>query len=148
MAVPARDLGEPAAVPERELADKVADSQARLVAEARARLGGYLQEESDKLDRWRADAELSFDERIKKLGREANERSKQAKLAQGLDEKLALQREAAELKREADGLKRAYYQRLDEIDAEREKLLNEIAGKLDLTPSLEPLFTIRWTVAA
>lgn len=148
MAVPASVVGDAPGAPETELAAKVEASTTRLVTEARTRLGGYLQEESDKLDRWRADAELSFDERIKKLGRDSNERSKQAKLAQGLDEKLALQREAAELKREADALKRAYYQRLDEIDAEREKLLNEIASKLDLTPALTPLFTIRWTIAA
>lgn len=148
MSVPARATGNTSDAPERALAESVSGKEARLVSEARERLGGYLQDESDKLDRWRADAELSFDERIKKLGREANEKSKQAKLAQGLDEKLALQREAAELKREADGLKRAYYQRLEEIDAEREKLLNEIASKLDLTPTLEPVFTIRWTIEA
>ncbi len=57
-----------------------------------------------------------------------------------------LQREAAALKREADGLKKAYYERLAEIDAEREKLLDEVAARLNLAPSLEPLFTIRWTV--
>lgn len=91
---------------------------------------------------------MSFDERIKKLQKDANEKTKLSKLASGLDEKLALQREAAALKREADALKKAYYQRLAEIDAEREPSLDEVAAKLDLIPSLEPLFTIRWTFTA
>lgn len=148
MMAPAREAGSADGAPEAVLADAVATHEARVSAEAKVRLGGYLEDETEKLDRWRADAEVSFDERIRKLQKEANEKTKQSKLASGLDEKLALQREAAALKREADALKRAYYERLAEIDAEREKLLDEVAAKLDLIPSLEPLFTIRWTVNA
>lgn len=148
MMAPARETGAASGAPEAVLTDAVVQAEARVSAEAKVRLGGYLEDETEKLDRWRADAEVSFDERIRKLQKEANEKTKLSKLASGLDEKLALQREAAALKREADALKKAYYERLAEIDAEREKLLDEIAAKLDLIPSLEPLFTIRWTVMA
>lgn len=148
MMAPARETGAASGAPETVLTDAVVQAEARVSAEAKVRLGGYLEDETEKLDRWRADAEVSFDERIRKLQKDANEKTKLSKLASGLDEKLALQREAAALKREADALKKAYYERLAEIDAEREKLLDEIAAKLDLIPSLEPLFTIRWTVMA
>lgn len=148
MMAPARETGAVSGAPEAVLTDAVVRAEARVSAEAKVRLGGYLEDETEKLDRWRADAEVSFDERIRKLQKDANEKTKLSKLASGLDEKLALQREAAALKREADALKKAYYERLAEIDAEREKLLDEIAAKLDLIPSLEPLFTIRWTVMA
>lgn len=146
MLAPARDKGPAERPPAAALAEIVDQAATQVTTEAKARLGGYLEEETEKLDRWRADAEVSFDERIKKLQKEANEKTKQSKLASGLDEKLALQREAAALKREADALKKAYYERLAEIDAERERLLDEVAARLDLIPSLEPLFTIRWSV--
>jgi hypothetical protein len=51
------------------------------------------------------------------------------------------------LKRQADELQHQLYSRLKEIDEERERMLDDIAEKLSLTPEMTTLFTIRWSLA-
>ena len=53
----------------------------------------------------------------------------------------------AALKRQADDLQHQLYTRLREIDVERERMLDDIAEKLSLTPDSTTLFTIRWSLA-
>ena len=90
---------------------------------------------------------MSFDQQIKALTKEANEKKKLARATLGLDEKLALQREAKALQRQVDDLQHQLYTRLREIDEERERMLDEIAEQLNLTPEMTTLFTIKWSLA-
>lgn len=129
------------------LAKLVNDRQAAIVQQAQTRLGVFLEEEEERLDNWRDDARVSFDAQIKALAREAREKTKLSRAVQNLQEKVELQRGANALKRQADDLNHQLYARLREIDVERERMLDEIAEKLNLTPTLTPLFTIRWDIA-
>jgi superfamily II DNA or RNA helicase len=147
MQVPARLDGSASETPPEALQKMLEDMQTGVVQQSQERLGGFLEEEEDRLENWREDAKVSFEARIKTLEKEAREKTKQSRAVQNLQEKVSLQREAGSLKREADNLKQAYFERLREIDAERERMLDEIAEKLNLTPTLTPLFTIRWTIA-
>ena len=79
--------------------------------------------------------------------KEAKERTKLSRAAQSLQEKVELQKEGAALKRHADDLQHQLYTRLREIDVERERMLDDIAEKLSLTPDSTTLFTIRWSLA-
>ena len=148
MLVPAQtgDEAPTSAVPEA-LAVLVGERQTAIVQQAQTRLGDFLEEEEGRLDNWRDDARVSFDAQIKALAKEAKEKTKLSRAVQGLQEKVELQREANVLKRQADDLNHQLYTRLREIDAERERMLDEIAEKLNLTPTLTPLFTIRWDIA-
>ncbi|SEP50221.1 Helicase conserved C-terminal domain-containing protein [Rhodospirillales bacterium URHD0017] len=130
------------------LAKLVNDRQTAIVQLAQSRLGDFLEEEEERLDNWRDDVRVSFDAQIKALAKEAKEKAKLSRAVQGLQEKVELQREANALKRQADDLNHQLYTRLREIDAERERMLDEIVEKLSLTPTLTPLFTIRWDVSA
>jgi superfamily II DNA or RNA helicase len=136
--------GEP---PTTQLQDVMAERQTALVAQAQTRLGTFLEEEEERLDNWREDARVSYDTQIKTLTKEAKERTKLSRAAQSLQEKVALQKEGAALKRQADDLQHQLYTRLREIDAERERMLDDIAEKLSLTPESTTLFTIRWSLA-
>jgi ERCC4-related helicase len=147
MLVPAHVGVEPAATAPEGLAKLVSDRQAAIVQQAQTRLGDFLAEEEERLDNWRDDARVSFDAQIKALGKEAKEKTKLSRAVQGLQEKVELQREANALKRQADDLNHQLYTRLREIDAERERMLDAIAEKLNLAPTLTPLFTIRWDIA-
>jgi len=133
--------------PER-LRSLVQEAQTEMVATAQARLGDFLNEEEERLDHWRDDARVSFETQIKTLQKEAREKAKLARANPNLQEKVALQREQASLKRQADDLNHQLYTRLREIDDEREHMLDEIAEKLNLTPKLTPLFTARWSLGA
>lgn len=134
------------AAPEAALSKMLEDGQTEIVGRAQERLGDFLNEEEERLDNWRDDARVSYDQQIKGLTKEANEKKKAARAVQNLQEKVKLQREASALKRQADDLQHQLYTRLKEIDDERERMLDEIAEKLNLTPAMTTLFTIRWSL--
>ena len=147
MSVPASVTGDAnGAVPEGDLSKLLEDGQTEIVGRAQERLSDFLNEEEERLDNWRDDARVSYDQQIKTLTKEANEKKKLARAVQNLQEKVELQREASALKRQADDLQHQLYTRLKEIDDERERMLDEIADKLSLTPEMTTLFTIRWTL--
>ena len=148
MSVPASVTGDASGVaPEGDLSKLLEDGQTEIVGRAQERLGDFLNEEEERLDNWRDDARVSYDQQIKALTKEANEKKKLARAVQNLQEKVELQREASALKRQADDLQHQLYTRLKEIDDERERMLDEIADKLSLTPEMTTLFTIRWSLA-
>lgn len=148
MLVPARIDGRALSSPAPDaLAKLVSDRQTAIVQQAQTRLGDFLEEEEERLDNWRDDARVSFDAQIKALTKEAKEKTKLSRAAPSLQEKVELQREGNTLKRQADDLNHQLYTRLRDIDVERERMLDEIAEKLNLTPTLTPLFTIRWDIA-
>ncbi len=147
MQLPATVTGDaPGAAPDAGLATVLEDRQTALVAHAQERLGSFLEEEEERLDNWREDARVSYDAQIKTLTRDAKEKTKLSRAVQNLQEKVELQREASALKRQADDLHHQLYTRLKEIDDERERMLDDIADKLSLTPEMTTLFTIRWSM--
>ena len=135
------------AAPEAALSKMLEDGQSEIVGRAQERLGDFLNEEEERLDNWRDDARVSYDQQIKGLTKAANEKKKAARAVQNLQEKVELQREASLLKRQADDLQHQLYTRLNEINEERERMLDEITEKLNLTPEMTTLFTIRWSLA-
>ncbi|MER8392950.1 SNF2-related protein [Mesorhizobium sp. M1340] len=148
LTVPATVIGATVGTaPETDLTKVLEASRTEVVGRAQQRLGEFLNEEEERLDSWRDDARVSYDQQIKALTKEANEKKKVARAVQNLQEKVELQREASALKRRADDLQHQLYTRLKEIDEERERMLDEIAEKLSLTPEMTTLFTIRWSLA-
>lgn len=145
--VPAQETGAATgAVPDDHLSGVMDARQTAVVARAQERLGEFLNEEEERLDAWRDDAKVLFDQQIKALSKEANEKKKLARATAALESKLALQREAKQIQRQVDDLQHQLYTRLREIDEERERMLDEIADQLNLTPALSTLFTIRWSL--
>jgi superfamily II DNA or RNA helicase len=148
LTVPATFVGAvTTAAPEDRLTTVLEDSKTEIVGRAQQRLGEFLNEEEERLDNWRDDARVSYDQQIKTLTKEANEKKKLARGVQNLQEKVEFQREASALKRRADDLQHQLYTRLKEIDDERERMLDEIADKLNLTPEMTNMFTVRWSLA-
>lgn len=145
--LPVRDVMSLSAGAPRERLAAIADErQVELVGLAQERLGDFLNEEEERLDAWRDDARVAFDQQIKEFGRQANEKNKLARATTQLAAKLELQREAKALKRQVDELQHQLYTRLKEIDDEREAMLDAIEAQLNLTPQVEHLFTIQWSL--
>lgn len=145
--IPARVLDNvPSNAPDELLASFTEAKQTALVGQAQTRLSEFLNEEEDRLDAWRNDARVAYDQQIKELTRLANEKNKLARATTALEAKLALQRESKALKRQVDDLQHQLYTRLREIDNEREAMLDAIAEQLNLTPQVEHLFTLRWSL--
>jgi superfamily II DNA or RNA helicase len=133
--------------PEIQLTEAVEAAQTEIIGRAQERLGDFLNEEEERLDNWREDAKVSYEQQIKALTKDANEKKKLSRAVQSLQEKVALQREASALKKQADDLQHQLYTRLNEINEERERMLDDIAEKLSLTPEVTTLFTIQWSLA-
>ncbi|MCA3642820.1 MAG: DEAD/DEAH box helicase [Methylobacterium sp.] len=145
--VPAEEAGDVTGeIPEAHLAGVMDARQIAVIAHAQERLSSFLNEEEERLDAWRDDAKVSFDQQIKALTKEANEKKKLARATPSLEAKLELQREAKQIQRQVDDLQHQLYTRLREIDDERERMLDQIAAQLNLTPTLSTLFTIRWSL--
>lgn len=148
LGVPAKVIDQaPTGAPDADLAAVLETGQTEIVGRAQERLGDFLNEEEERLDNWRDDAKVTFEQRIKALNKEVSEKKKAARAVQNLQEKVELQREASALKRQADDLQHQLFTRLKDIDDERERMLDEIAEKLNLTPKMTTLFTIRWSLA-
>ena len=105
----------------------------------------YLNEESDKLDRWADESEIAFNAEIKELRKQANEFDKQSRSPSLLlHEKLTLKRKASHLKGEATKKKAEYFQEQERIQAERMKILDLIESQLAMQHTVTDLFTISW----
>ena len=62
----------------------IADAQTALVGAAQSRLGEFLDEEEIRLAHWQEDARVSFETKIKALGKEAKEKDKLARASVNL----------------------------------------------------------------
>ena len=147
LSVPASVVGAASGdYPAAQMTGAIDNAQTEIMGKAQERLGEFLNDEEERLDNWRDDAKVSYEQQIKALSKEANEKKKSARACQNLQEKIELQREAAALKRQADDLNHQLYTRLKEIDEERESMLEDVLEKLKLTPEMTTLFTIQWSL--
>ena len=145
--VPVHDVAElHGAAPETALNAAVLHRQASITQAAQARLGSFLDEETERLDGWANDARVSYDQEMRALKKEADEKKKLVRATADLAAKVDLQRQVKALLARVDDLQHQLYTRLKEIGAERDAMLDEIAEKLALTPEQTCLFTIRWTL--
>jgi len=63
-----------------------------------------------------------------------------------LEDKLTGQKQVKALEAHRNTKRRALFDAQDEIDAQRERLIAEIEGKLQQRTSLSELFAVRWSL--
>lgn len=122
--------------------------QADRLAQAETDNTKWLGEEQDKLDRYAEDLENATDEQIKRLSKEVKDRRKSLRINGSLSaqEKIDETRAIKKLEGQIDDLKFETYQRKKAIRKEVEDMLDEIQASLVLKPTLEPIFTLRWSL--
>jgi len=69
-----------------------------------------------------------------------------ASTAPTLDEKLHWQRQQRELEQRRTKLRRELFDRQDEVDAGRSRLIEELEAQLIQESHVAPLFTIQWAL--
>ncbi len=136
--------------PEEALASTESDEKARLVSEAKEQNAIWLDAETDKLDAFADDLEAAADAEIKQLDDEIKAARKALRGNAGLamDDKLKEKRRIQRLEDKRDEMKLETFQRRKKIRDEVNDMLDDIAQSLETEPVLEPLFTLRWEVAA
>jgi|SRR5680860_229318 len=110
--------------------------------------GQWLEQEEERLDAYAQDLETEIDARIGDIEDEIRELKKQRR-GPGLtmDEKLNLSRSIKRHEGERDDLVLSKHERRRDIRKQVEEMLDEVADSLNRKPDIQPIFTIRWSVA-
>ena len=127
----------------RSILDK---KQMALLEEIRVRNGAFIQEESEKIERWAEDQTFAAEQELKDIKKAIRDKTSLARMVTEPEKQLAIQSELNALQRQLK-LKRAHLFRLeDEIEEMRDRLIEQIEKSLNQKVQEEDLFTIHWTI--
>jgi chromosome segregation ATPase len=115
-----------------------------LLREINQRNLGYFQQEVEKLDAWADDLKLGLEQEIKEIDKEVKEIRRTAATAPTLDEKLHWQKRQRELEAKRSKLRRELFDRQDEIESQRNALIEQLEQQLRQQVNEHVLFTIEW----
>lgn len=136
-----------AGVPELLSASVVQAAQTQL-GEVKARNQAYFGEAMDKLDGRATDLKNGLEHAIKELDREIRELRRQARAAADLEAKLELHQQINVLERKRNAQRRDLFAQQDAIDQDKERLIDEVQGRLDFRIEQSCLFRLRWSIAS
>ncbi len=130
--------------------NEFADYQAQVIDEqtlqTEAELDNYLEQESDKLERWANDRRKVLMETVDELAEDIHQLKKTSRQLASTAEKIQAKKELRKLERKRDDALHEYHESRKVIEQEEDRLLDEVAEKLELTCEVRNLFTIRWTL--
>jgi ERCC4-related helicase len=105
---------------------------------------GYFDAEVQKLDAWADDLKMGLENEVKELDREIKDVRRTATVAATLEEKLHWQKRQRELEDKRNQLRRKIFDRQDEIDGQRNRLIEELESRLSRQVQTTKVFTIQW----
>ena len=106
----------------------------------------FFDNEMEKLDNWADDLKLSLEVELKNLEKEINTRKTEQRKLTDLTEKVAFQRETANLEKKRNKLRRKLYDEQDAIEEKKETLIDKVAKKLQQEMTTNELFIIQWKI--
>jgi len=99
------------------------------------------------LSLWADDVKIGLEREINDLDAEIRLRKAEARKLNGLEEKVAAQREIKEIETSRSDKRRKLFEAQDEIDARKDKLFDEVEQRLRQKKTTEEtLFTIKWRI--
>lgn len=110
------------------------------------RNGQWFDTEMEKLDKWAEDRRASLKGDLEELDEEIKVAKKSARSAPSMPEKMERQREIRKLEAKRSEAWKAYDEASRAVDAEKDRILDEIAARLESRTSQQHLFTVRWHV--
>ncbi|MGJ7545638.1 SNF2-related protein [Variovorax sp. LT1R16] len=149
---PEKLLRLPAQLLEAQLFDEPpASLDSQMLALQSARLGeinlrnlGYFDGEVQKLDAWADDLKIGLENEVKELDREIKDVRRTASVSGTLDEKLHWQKQQRALEDKRGQLRRRIFDRQDEIDVQRSRLIDDLESRLSSAARLQDVFVIAW----
>jgi ERCC4-related helicase len=106
----------------------------------------FFEEEATKLDGWADDLKVGLEREIKEIDRQIKEARRAATAALGLEQKLEAQKQIRSLETVRNSKRRNLFDAQDEIDKQRNGLIEKIEGKLKQVVSMRELFCVWWKV--
>lgn len=118
----------------------------RVLGELTEKNANLFSMELDKMDRWGDDLRNSLKAKLQELDEEIKAAQKQARLAPSLPDKLKFQRTRRDLETKRDAAWRDFDRAAKEVEARKDRLMDEIEKKLQQQLAEQPLFTVRWKI--
>ena len=115
-----------------------------LLREVNERNLAFFAQEVEKLDAWADDLKLGLEREIKDIDREIKDVRRVAAVSPTLEEKLTHQKRQRELETRRGKLRRELFTRQDEIELERNQLIDQLEGQLQQKVQEQVLFTVEW----
>jgi len=125
----------------------IQNRQASIQRDISERNAHFFEAEADKLDGWADDLKVGLEREIKELDRQIKEVRRAATIALTLDEKLAGQKQIKAIETQRNQKRRTLFDAQDQVDNQRDELIEKIEGKLAQVTRLEQLFVIKWSLA-
>jgi hypothetical protein len=117
-----------------------------LLHDISARQGTWFDEEMDKLDRWAEDKRTGLRANLKEHDENLKALKREARQAPTLPDKLALQKKIKQVDATREEAWRAYDAQAREVETAKESLIDDVEARLDVTQSVDRVFTIRFTI--
>jgi superfamily II DNA or RNA helicase len=128
------------------LQQQIDQQKACVITELESRNLSFFSQETEKLDAWADDLKVGLEREIKELDRQIKETRTKSKGAATLADKLQAQKEQRDLEGLRDKKRRELFNRQDEIQARRDKLIEELEAQLGQKISQRTLFSCEWEV--
>jgi adenine-specific DNA-methyltransferase len=138
-----RDTNAPAPPALQQALDTVVGERLNYVDARNAEL---YEEEATKLDRWAEDLKLGLEAELKELDREIREATKAARAAVSLREKLDAQKRVRTLEQKRTQKRRSLYEAQDDVDRQRNALIEELEQQLGSNHEIEEVFVVEWSL--
>lgn len=118
--------------------------QNKVLEEVNQRNSKWLDQETDKLDRWSEDLKFALDQEIKDLDQQIREAKRASTVAVTLADKLAHQKTLKTLQGTRNEKRKDLFVAQDEVEARRDALIAGIEARLSMRQQSESIFAIRW----
>jgi len=106
----------------------------------------FFDEEVVKLERWADDLKFGLEREIKELDKDIREVRRETRAATSLSEKLAAQKRIRTIEARRNRKRKELYEAQDQVDQQRDLLIEKIERQLTQTHQTNTLFIVRWSL--
>ncbi|MDR2891529.1 MAG: DEAD/DEAH box helicase family protein [Deltaproteobacteria bacterium] len=118
----------------------------KILNDVAARDAAFFEEEMDKLDRWAEDRKKQLELEIGEMDRAIKEHKAEARKIATLEGKVNLQRTIKTLEAKRLDMRKRLFEAQDQVDGQKDTLLNDIEARMRQQIEEKELFSIRWTI--
>ena len=144
LSLPGRVVREGVSLDETHLRQIAGERQAVIQRGITERNARFFEAEADKLEGWADDLKLGLEREIKEIDGQVKEARRAAMVVLTLEEKLAGQKRIKGLEAQRNEKRRSLFDAQDQVDRQRDALIDNIEGKLERQRSVSVLFTASW----
>ncbi|MEI8120435.1 MAG: SNF2-related protein [bacterium] len=107
---------------------------------------GLFDAEMGKLEHWSEDMKTSLEIKLKQLDMDIKMRKAEARKITNLEDKVKAHREIKDLEKSRNDMRLNLYQAQDDVENQKERLIEKIEARLKQNVNKTDIFTIRWRV--